>query len=192
MSAEAQLRQWMIAQGLTHWRVLQTRSGLSRAQMRHLRQGQIGRLRLAEIRALAACLGVGWADIASLEPALALELPRDVALENQLLDSLEPFLRQWPAAVYAVRQRPALPASKLLPLLQPWEKVLSALHLEAVGQVGESLAFDPTHHQSLGEAVQPGTPVRVRYPGYRHRGRLWQRAHVSPLKAEGAHRGHLG
>jgi hypothetical protein len=104
-------------------------------------------------------------------------------VQAQVLDQLESLLLQWPTAAHAARQNPMAPAVKLLPLLKPLEQLLTAWSIEPIGTVGESLPYDPQSQTWMGTGDAPilGTPVQVRYVGYRQGDRLLYRAKVVQL-----------
>jgi molecular chaperone GrpE (heat shock protein)/DNA-binding Xre family transcriptional regulator len=98
--------------------------------------------------------------------------------QRSSLQTLEPWLLQWSAAVYLARQNPQAPAVKLLPLVQPVENLVMSWGVMPIGAVGESVPFDPQVHQVIQGQVNPGERVQVRYVGYRHGDRLLCRAKV--------------
>lgn len=100
--------------------------------------------------------------------------------QQSSLQTLEPWLLQWSAAVYAAQQNPQAPAIKLVPLVRPVEQLLQQWGIEAIATVGSELAYDPQQHQLMSGMAEPGDLVRVRYAGYRQGERLLYRAKVSP------------
>ena len=105
----------------------------------------------------------------------AIEKNRQSALET-----LESWMVQWPTAAHAAQKNDTIPASRLIPLIRPIERLLDQWEVEAIAAVGEEVAYDPTIHQLMNGVAQPGDSVRVRYVGYRHQGKLLHRAKVSP------------
>jgi molecular chaperone GrpE (heat shock protein)/DNA-binding Xre family transcriptional regulator len=99
--------------------------------------------------------------------------------QQAALQTLESWLLQWPTAAYAAQQNPTAPAVKLLPLVRPIENLLREWGVEAIGQVGETVAFDPAIHQPIGNVPNSGDPVQVKYVGYRQGDRLIHRAKVN-------------
>ncbi len=95
------------------------------------------------------------------------------------LQTIEPWLLQWATAAYAVQQNPEVPATKLVPLMRPVEKLLQDWGIESIGTVGETIVYDPQQHQLMDGTANPGDRVRVRYVGYRQGNRLIDRAKVS-------------
>ncbi|MEB3226830.1 MAG: hypothetical protein VKJ27_00465 [Synechocystis sp.] len=101
--------------------------------------------------------------------------------QQQVLDTLEPWLLQWPTAAAHAQQNPAFPAQKLLPLTRPIATLLSQWQIEAIASVGDRVPFDPRWHEFMGEGAVPpaSTVVVVRYAGYRRGETLLYRAKVS-------------
>ena len=97
------------------------------------------------------------------------------------LEMLESWMIQWPTAAYAAHKNDTIPASRLIPLVRPVERLLEDWGIEAIATVGEDVVYDPTMHQLMSGTAQSGDSVRVRYIGYRHRGKLLYRAKVSPI-----------
>ncbi|WP_198013444.1 helix-turn-helix domain-containing protein [Thalassoporum mexicanum] len=99
--------------------------------------------------------------------------------EQEIIQKLESFWLQWPTAAHAAQQNEKMPARNLVPLLRPVENLLKGWDIEAIGQVGAELEFDPHWHQAMsGEAIALGTTVVVRYVGYRRGEALLYRARV--------------
>lgn len=101
--------------------------------------------------------------------------------QQSSLQVLESFLIFWPTAAYRVQQNPQLPAANLLRLVQPVEQLLQEWGVEAIATVGSEIPYDPHLHQLLEGTAQSEELVRVRNPGYRHKGKLLFRAKVSPI-----------
>lgn len=101
--------------------------------------------------------------------------------QQSSLQVLESWLVQWPTAAYAAQQNQQLPAVRLLPLVRPVEQLLQEWGVEAIASVGSELPYDPLWHQLMEGTSQPGDLVRIRYTGYRVRGKLLYRAKVSPI-----------
>ncbi len=180
--------------GLTSYRSLSSGAGVSRGTVDRLRQGAVGRLRVDSLQRLSRVLGITPAELidqfadpepSDHPPAIATRDQHQALqrqFQRQAIALLEPWLLQWPAAVYAAQQNPSLPASRLIPLTQPWHHVLASWDLTTIGEVGAETIYDPQLHQPLEGSLQPGQPVRIRYPGYRQGDRLLYRARVSPLE----------
>lgn len=100
--------------------------------------------------------------------------------QQEALAILESWLMQWPTAAHAVEKNPDLPASRLLPLVQPMQALLDSWGVEAIAPVGAIIPFDPQAHQSMSGHIEPGAAVKIRYAGFRWQGQLLHRAKVSP------------
>ncbi|MGF1568011.1 MAG: hypothetical protein ACFCVD_08055 [Nodosilinea sp.] len=100
-------------------------------------------------------------------------------MQGEAIAILESWLLQWPTAVYAVQQNESLPATRLIPLTKPLDRLLQAWDMTPIGSVGAEVPYDPQQHQPMGAEVSPGQPVRIRYVGYRQGDRLLYRAKVS-------------
>jgi DNA-binding Xre family transcriptional regulator len=113
-----------------------------------------------------------------------LENQREILMQEfqqSSLQVLESWLVQWPTAAYAAQQNQQLLAVRLLPLARPVEQLLQEWGVEAIASVGSELPYDPQWHQLMEGTAQPGELVRIRYTGYRLRGKLLYRAKVSPV-----------
>lgn len=203
-AATATLRQLMATVKVPSYRALARAAGVSDWAVTQLRRGQIGKMRLETLVALAAALSLPVSELLAAfgveigtDPAKRLHLMEQEyerlqasvtqreaaarqALQRTALDQIEPWLLQWPTAAYAVAKNPDLPASRLLPLVQPISDLLNAWGVEPVGTVGAEIPYDPQNHQLMGGTAQPGESVRVRYVGYRQGDSLLHRAKVSP------------
>jgi transcriptional regulator with XRE-family HTH domain len=195
-----QLQTLMGAVGLTSYRALGRAAGVSRTAVDRLRRGQVGGLSVQTLLHLSQALQVSSAELIAqfswpVDPpprphrqsspvsdlAIDSEAAQRQRFQADALACLEPWLRQWPTAVAATQRQPDLPASRLLPLTQPWQDLLQSWGVTAIGEVGIELPYDPQIHQPLQGTVAPGARVRVRYLGYRHGDRLLYRAQVSPV-----------
>jgi hypothetical protein len=192
----ATLRQSMAAANLSSFRALSQQARVPIYQIRLLRQGQIQRLSLGSLLGLSQALGVGLADLVAtfsesdlqavastedLGQGESVTLNQDEVWQRQSLATLEPLLRYWPTLAYAASQNPALPLTKMLPFLQSLETLLTDWGVEAVApSIGETIAYNPQQHQLMQGQANPGDPVRLRYQGYTHHGKLLFRAQVSP------------
>ncbi len=103
--------------------------------------------------------------------------------QTTALTTLESWLLQWPTVTHAVEKNPDLPASRLVPLVQPVQMLLEQWEVEAIAPVGSTIPFDPQVHQLMSGNAEPGEPVKVRYTGFHHQGKLLHRAKVSPVEA---------
>ena len=64
-------------------------------------------------------------------------------VQAEAIALLEPWLLQWPTAIYAAQQNPTIPATRLIPLTQPLDRLLQAWGLTAIGPVGADVPYDP-------------------------------------------------
>lgn len=101
--------------------------------------------------------------------------------QQSSLQTLESLLLQLPTAAYAAQQNPQAPAVRLLPLLQPLDRLLQEWGIEAIAAVGAEVDYDPRWHQLMDGLAEAGDRVRVRYVGYRQGDKLLYRAKVTPL-----------
>lgn len=102
--------------------------------------------------------------------------------QQETISILESLLLQLPTLIYVVNKNPGLPASRILPLLQPLNQLLSAWEIEPIGGVGNLVDYNPQEHElmehnhlTLGNIKQ----VKIRYVGYRQKDKLLYRAKVS-------------
>lgn len=181
---DGELRPLMLRVGIDGWQVLSDRSGIGLKRLRQLRRGSWDGFRVADLRRLAGVLKISLEELWLLlteQPETVDD--REQAWQLAAFQQMESFLTYWPAAAYRVEQGTELPAAKLLPLVKPIDRLLASWGIESIGQVGETLAFDPQQHQSDG-FIDPGALVRVRYPGYRQVDRLLTRAQVEIVKKD--------
>jgi molecular chaperone GrpE (heat shock protein) len=203
------LRSLMQAAGISSFRALRQRAEVSKWAIQQLRKGQAERLRTEQLYRLGQALTVPIDELlrqfSGLQPkpvqndnAASLETLQQEyhRLQEQLqqqreqlwqefqqtsLEALESWLIQFPTAAHAAQTNPQVPASRLLPLMRPLEKLLQTWQVEAIAPVGAEVPYDPQMHQLMEGDAQPGEPVRVRYTGYRQGDRLLYRARVSPV-----------
>jgi DNA-binding Xre family transcriptional regulator len=201
-----QLRQLMHSRGLPSFQSLY-KAGLSKQQIKDLRQGKIDRLRLSSLQKIAQVLNICLEELLQqFSPAIASSKPNayqheiqtlkqeyqrladqlaqqqqtlQQAFQTESLQVLESWLIQWPKAAHAARHNPQLPAVKLLPLIRPIEELLQRWQIESIGEVGAEVTYDPQLHLLLTGTAAPATPVQVEYVGYRQGDRLLHRAKVS-------------
>ncbi|MGV0023898.1 helix-turn-helix domain-containing protein [Phormidesmis priestleyi] len=207
-----QLQHFMQLGGISTFKQLSQKSGISEKQVMRLRRGEIGQMRVETLQKLAEALGIMLSDFlaAFSQDALLHTTPvednfssvqqdyqreyerlqerltqqrQDLWQEFQQmsLQTLEPWILQWSAAVYAAQQNPQAPAVKLVPLVRPVERLLADWGIEAIAPVGAEIPYNPQEHQLMGGTAEVGALVRVRYAGYRQGDRLLYRAKVSPV-----------
>ncbi|MCL1473171.1 helix-turn-helix domain-containing protein [Argonema antarcticum] len=205
-----QLQSLMQVAGVSSFKALSRKAGVSERQVMRLRRGEVMQMRLENILKLSQALEVPVSELlatfgacqinwttGSPETAPALQQEYERLLEQMeeqrqslmqefvqsSLEVLESWLIQWPTAAYAAGQNQALPAVKLLPLLRPVEQLVQQWGVEALAPVGAELPYDPHQHQLMELTAQPGDPIKVRYTGYRQGDRLLYRAKVSPIQS---------
>lgn len=101
--------------------------------------------------------------------------------QKEALTVLESWLLQWPTVTHAVEKNPDLPASRLVPLVQPVQNLLEQWGVAAIAPVGAEIPFNPQEHQLMNGTAEPGELVKVRYTGFRQGETLLHRAKVSPV-----------
>lgn len=203
-----QLQQLMQQAGVSSFKALSRKAEVSERQVRRLRQGQVGQLRVEILLKLSQALQVSVSELLTTFSSVStapfaqsdggeaavrqeyqrlqqqLEQQRETLMQEfqqSSLQVLEPWLVQWPTAAYAAQQNQQLPAVRLLPLVRPVEQLLQGWGVEAIASVGSELPYDPQWHQLMEGTAQPGEIVRVRYTGYRVGDKLLYRAQVSPI-----------
>jgi transcriptional regulator with XRE-family HTH domain len=202
------LQQSMAAAGLMSLRSLSVASGVSRRQIRRLQAGEAHFLSVQHALQLARSLQLSLPMLLqrfssvkpddrilpNLEPsdAIVAEYERLRAelsgarsqhfqsFQAETLNTLETLLLQWPTAAYAAQQNPTAPAIRLLPLLQPLEKLLQTWQIEPIGIVGQRVPYEPQMHQwtDATPSPQPNASVRISHVGYRQANKLLYRAKV--------------
>ena len=199
----AQLHDLMRSSDVSTFKELSQKAGISEKQIRRLRQGQIGQMRLEMLQKLSQALQVSIPDLLTTFLKDEENTPNSAALQHEYqrlqsqlvqqredlwqefqqtsLQTLEPWLLQWSAAAYAAQQNSQLSAVKLLPLIRPIEQLLQQWSIEAIGAVGSEIPYDPHRHQLMSGTAEPGALVRVRYAGYQQHDRLLHRVKVSPI-----------
>lgn len=195
------LQQRLQQLGFTSLRQFRETIAVSEWQLRQLRNGKIQQMRLEVLLKLSQGLKWSLEDLITAFSPQFVSQPDDTltalqqecdrlqqqhdqlqqAFETSSLQTLETWLIQWSAAAYAVKNNPDLPASRLLPLMKPIEQLLQEWGVDAIATVGEEIDYNPQWHQLMQGVAQPGQKVRVRYAGYRHRGKLLHRAQVSTI-----------
>jgi DNA-binding Xre family transcriptional regulator/molecular chaperone GrpE (heat shock protein) len=205
-----ELRSHMQRVGITSFKSLSQHAGVSEYQIRLLRQGAIARVRLETLFNLSTALhievGTLWALCSPAPPPPVLAAPAAVEptalrqeydrIQNQLqqqrgelqqefqhasLQILESLILQLPTVIHAAEQNPQWPATKLLPLLRPIDRLLENWGIKALAPVGAIVPYDPRYHQLLDGHAQPNDAVKIRYTGYQQGEILLYRAKVSPV-----------
>lgn len=210
-AATETLRTLMAAAEIPSFRALARQAQVSDWAVRQLRSDRITAMRLDLLQKIAAALNLSLPEllnqfgVVDAEQPAAGDAPDATVtalqaeyqrLQDQLhqqqstlqqkfqaeaLTVLESWMLQWPTVTHAVEKNPELPASRLVPLVQPVQALLAQWEVEAIAPVGAEVPYDPQVHQLMNGEAEPGTPVRVRYTGFRQRGKLLHRAQVSPV-----------
>lgn len=197
--------------GISSFKGLSRKAGVSEWQVRQLRQDHIDQMRVGSLRKIAQALEVSLADLlntftpeaptvsSALTPtaelaALKLEYQRSQTqlaeqreqlwqeFQQTTLQAIESWLTFWPAAAHAAQQPDTkVTVATLLRLAQPFDQLLQQWGVEPTATVNAELDYDPTQHQLMDGTAQPGDRVRVRYPGYCQGEKLLYRAKVSPV-----------
>jgi molecular chaperone GrpE (heat shock protein) len=101
--------------------------------------------------------------------------------QYQSLQTLESFLTYFPTAKSAAAKNPDFPASKIFPLVQSIDRLISQWGVTVIGEVGSELIYDPRWHQLIEGTANAGELVVIRYVGYRQGDKPIFRAKVSKL-----------
>jgi transcriptional regulator with XRE-family HTH domain len=205
------LQQCMAAAGFLSLRSLSAASGVSRRQISRLQAGEAHFLSVHHALQLSRLLRLSLPELlqqfsslkldeqpSNLEPSDAIvaeyeRIKAELAIaraqhlqsfQAEALNTLEPLLLQWPTAAYAAQQNPTAPAIRLLPLLQPLEKLLQTWQIEPIGAVGQTVPYEPQMHQwaDVTPPPEPSTSVRISHVGYRQMDKLLYRAKVRFLE----------
>jgi DNA-binding Xre family transcriptional regulator len=170
---------------ITGWQELSDQAGISIKRLRKLRRGQSDHLKLSELVQLSRSLQISLGDLlghlgisVSPEPSKS-TAPSLEEFQLACIKTIESFLIYWPAAAHQVQKKPDFPASKLLPLVKPIERLLANWGVTPIDQVGAVLPFHPQQHQAIDGQIATGEMVIVRYPGYQQGNKLLWRSQVS-------------
>ncbi|MBL1209656.1 helix-turn-helix transcriptional regulator [Geminocystis sp. GBBB08] len=102
--------------------------------------------------------------------------------QQETISILESLLLQLPTLIHVINNNPELPASRILPLLQPLNQLLSSWEIEPIGQVGDIVNYNPQEHELMENndlSLEEIQLVEIRYVGYRQKDKLLYRAKVS-------------
>jgi molecular chaperone GrpE len=102
------------------------------------------------------------------------EAARSVQMERLLADSAAPVAQLMTQAYLLDVQGRPLRARDVLAVTRRLVQVLEDQGMQVVGKIGEIQPFDPDRHEPMasGLAIEPGTPVTVRFVGIAYRDRL--------------------
>jgi molecular chaperone GrpE (heat shock protein) len=99
---------------------------------------------------------------------------------NKFLRKLAPLLAQADAMRQFAAEGKALRAEDAFALMAKIEKTMADEGVERIGAAGEETVFDSQLHQRMsGGDVSEGSPVKVRFAGFRQGGRILSKAMVS-------------
>jgi len=174
------LKSLMETVGISHFKQLSEKAGISPKQILNLRRGKVKSMRVDVLLALGSVLGVSIDELIGLFSGEITRSARE-QFQRESLQILESWLLQWPTAVSAIAQNPDLPAQRIIKLLNPLDKLLQSWGVVQIGQVGAEIPYNPQEHQLLSGNTEPESTVRVRYVGYRHGRKLLYRAKVEPI-----------
>jgi molecular chaperone GrpE (heat shock protein) len=196
------LQALMYSVGIKSFRKLSELTGTSDRTIRKLRSGELNLLRWQTLVKISSTLQITVTELLDIFGAQAssntqqLELLKQeyrqlqqqlqqqretlqTEFQYQSLQTLESLLTYLPAAKYAATNQPDFPASKIFPLLQSIDRLLTQWNVTVIGEIGTQIAHDPHYHQLIEGTANPGELVTVRYMGYRQGEKLIFRAKVS-------------
>jgi molecular chaperone GrpE (heat shock protein) len=188
--------------GIKSFRKLSELTGTSDRTIRKLRSGEFNLLRWQTLVKISSTLQITVTELLDIFGAQSssntqqLELLKQeyrqlqqqlqqqretlqTEFQYQSLQTLESLLTYLPAAKYAATNQPDFPASKIFPLLQSIDRLLTQWNVTVIGEIGTQIAHDPHYHQLIEGTANPGELVTVRYMGYRQGEKLIFRAKVS-------------
>jgi DNA-binding Xre family transcriptional regulator len=199
-----QLQALMHKVGINSFRQLSRSTGISAGTIRKLRSGELDTLRWQTLVTVSNVFQITITETiatfgdGSLDPPSDRELVKiqqeyqylqhqfqqqqaTLAAEFQArsLQTLESFLTYFPTAKYAAEHNPNFPASKLFPLVQSIDRLISDWGVTVIGEVGTKVAYDPRWHQLIEGTATTAELVTVRYVGYRQADKAIFRAKVS-------------
>jgi DNA-binding Xre family transcriptional regulator len=193
--------------GITTYRELGRQAQVSDWTIQQIRRDRLSHLRLTTLQAIATGLKVSLTELltafgvmtgteATADDRLAVLEAEYSRLQGQMniqeerlqtefqqaaIATLEPWLLQWLTVAHAVAQKPDLPASRVMPLVQPVQTLLEQWGVTAIAPVGADVPYDPKLHELMSGEARVGDRVKVRYAGFWHQDTLLYRAKVSPL-----------
>uniref|UniRef100_B8HXB1 HTH cro/C1-type domain-containing protein n=1 Tax=Cyanothece sp. (strain PCC 7425 / ATCC 29141) TaxID=395961 RepID=B8HXB1_CYAP4 len=197
------LRNCMNRVGLTSWKALQEKAGIGQKSLIRLRRGELERLNLAQLRAIATALNWNLATLLQqfgvleggsedrereslrqegqrLKQQLADQSQRlTKELQTQVFQQLQSLLTNYPSVSRMSQAKPDLPAKTLVSLFTPLENLTRSWGYEPIGSVWEQVPYDPQWHQPDVADLAVGEPVYVRFVGYRQGDRILCPAKVS-------------
>lgn len=200
------LQELMAKAGISNLRQLSCQTGVAELQILRLQNGLLPKMQLETLLKIAQGLNISLNQLINLfsdnqeltqvtqgdSDSVYLEFDKlqkryeqqEVELTQKFqlssLEILESWLLQWPTAISAVNKNPDFPATRLLPLVKPIQKLLEAWNVETIASVGAKIAYEPIYHELMEGTANHGDLVEVRYVGYRQGDKLLHRAKVIP------------
>ncbi|AFZ44406.1 hypothetical protein PCC7418_2252 [Halothece sp. PCC 7418] len=99
--------------------------------------------------------------------------------QEATFEQLQSLLTQFPSARKMAAAKPDLPAKNFSALFTPLENVLEEWGITPIGEVWETVAFNPQYHQADSDEIAEGETVYVRFVGYRQGEKILVPAKVS-------------
>ena len=99
--------------------------------------------------------------------------------QQATFEQLQSLLTQYPSARKMAQAKPKLPAKNFSALFTPLENLLEEWGITPIGEVWETVAFNPQYHQADSEEIETGEEVYVRFVGYRQGEKILVPAKVS-------------
>lgn len=171
------------------------RTGIGELILHRIDCGLLEQMPLKHLRMISEALNMSVGDfIAAMEGESSIsdsltpisnDLTQEITqqVQQSVIEILESLLLQLPTMIKVVEKNPQLPASRLVPLLKPLNKLLSHWDIKAIAPVGAIVKYDPQQHQLMSETEEEISDlVEIRYVGYRQKDKLLYRARVSPVK----------
>lgn len=201
------LRERMNQLHILDWQDLGEKAGLSRYAVRLVRQGDVGKLTVNQLRRLATVLNLNFQEFDRTLSALPISAtittnPTEIEelrqqcfrLREELqqqktqltadfrratFEQLQTLLTNYPAARKMAEAKPDMPAKNLSALFTPLENLLSSWDFQTIGSAWEQTAYNPQLHQPDAEDITEGELVYIRFVGYREGERILAPAKVS-------------
>lgn len=198
------LKQRLEQQGMSSLFDLQRTSGLTSAQLRQVRDGQLSALQLKDLTQLAKALDWTVAELllhfgvinTSTKQASEIEALRRECLQlRQALQDvsdelttefrhstflqLQTLLTNYPSLRASVKVKPDLPAKNIVALFTPLDNLIKTWGYDQIGQAWEQIPYNPQLHQADAGDIEVGEFVHVRFVGYKQGERILCPAKVS-------------
>lgn len=187
--------------GISSWKTLQQKSGLTPQSLRRVRRGDIGQLKLNELKQLAAALnwsleemlhvfGISSSCVTEIEQLrqqclrLREELQQQASQlrtdeRDSAFEQLQTLLTNYPTARMMAQSKPDLPAKNLVALFTPLENLLKNWDYQPIGTPWAQVPYNPQLHQPDTDDIAMGELVYIRFVGYRDGERILSPAKVS-------------